>query len=397
MTRELWQLHERATAAERVGDAEEALEYHRGIPMFQRSRHRALLEQLVAASGELTPWAWARWIVYQALRAEDPGTRTSRLLRGARSDALTSFHTDLMQAAYDERRDPVKVAARVMGESWASHQLATYEYGVLTSFLDELAGGELEQQAGLARSWADAPMGGYRIEGPGIERPSIERPSIERPSIERSSQEVRRRVCTVTVRDLGSDQTHDVLDLGSSVVPGPGRCVLGRLVPSGTRPRRMFDTVPLAVDEDTARKVARSTGDSWADALLAAIASGRLDGGDLLREDYELMSDVPPLSLLEFGTRPTDLARAMSDLMNGRDEVGRAAFRILRSASTGALDDAAAPYVASAVLNVRGYAEAQRAILAPGQHAHWLRWAELTPDPAQARLLRFAEQTATVA
>ncbi len=372
MTPDLQQFNDRAMAAERVGDAEEALEYHLGIPMFRRSRHRAMLEQLVAVTGELTPWVWARWIVYQSFRSEDPHTATGEQLRRARVDAVESFHADLMETAYDEGRDPIKVLARVMGDSWAFHQLAVHEYGVLASFLDELAGGELEEQAGLARSWVGAAMGGYRIEG-------------------------RRRACTLAVRDLGRDQLHDVLDLGAAGVIGPGRCVIGRLVPSGTTPALMFDIAPLAVDDTTAREVAGSAGDGWADALMVAIDTGRLEGGDLLRADYELMTDVLSLSLLEFGTKPTDLARVMSQLADGRDEVGRAAFRILRSASTGALDEAAAPYVAAAVLNVRGYAEAQRAILAPGQRAHWLRWAELTPDPARARLLRFADVTAAVA
>lgn len=130
---------------------------------------------------------------------------------------------------------------------------------------------------------------------------------------------------------------------------------------------------------------------------MVAMEAGRLDGGDLLREDYELMTDVLSRGLLESGTRPADLWWVMRQLRDGRDEVGRAAFRILTSASTGALEDTAAPYVAAAVLNVHAYAEARRVILAPGHGEQWSRWAELVPDPARARLRGYADQTAAVA
>lgn len=371
MTSELTAFFDRAQAAERAGDAEAALDYHGGIPMFVRSRHRALLEQLVAASGELTPWIWARWAVYQSIRSEDAGSRTGMLLRAATRDATERFHGDRMDAAYGDGGDPVQVIASVLGESWALHQLAVFEYGVLGSFLDEFAAGPLAEQSELARSWVGAPMGGYLIEG-------------------------RAAPCTLSVQDPVTDATMEVLDLGAA---GLGGWVIGRLVPSGTSPALMFDTAPLPVDETTARQVAaRSTEHGgWAGALCDAICAGRLSGADLFREDYELMTDVLSLGLVEFGTRPTDLARVMRDLRAGRDEVGRAAFRILRSASGEELEPNAAPYVAAAVLNVHAYGEAQRTILAAGQQQTWSRWAELVPDPAKRRLVDFAEATAEAA
>jgi hypothetical protein len=147
------------------------------------------------------------------------------------------------------------------------------------------------------------------------------------------------------------------------------------------------------VDDITARHVASATGDGWADVLMDGIESGRLDGGDLLREDYELMTDVLGLSLLEFATKPSDLAWVRSQLEEGRDEFGRAAFRILREASTGGLEEVAAPYVSAAVLNPHGYTEARRTIVASGQREHWTRWAELTSAPASGRLQAFADVT----
>jgi hypothetical protein len=75
----------------------------------------------------------------------------------------------------------------------------------------------------------------------------------------------------------------------------------------------------------------------------------------------------------------------MASLREGRDEVGRAAFRLLRSAADGGLDLDQAPYVAAAALNPHAYAEARRMLSAPRER--WRAWAELVPEPARARLL----------
>jgi hypothetical protein len=151
MTSELTAFYDRTLAAERSGDAAEALEYYNGIPMFRRSRHRALLEQLAASYDELPPWVWARWIVYQAIRCEGR-SRTGALLQAAMHHAVESFHADLMDTAYDVGGDPVKVLATVMGESWVCHQLAAHEYGALGTFLDEFVDGALAEHAELARA-----------------------------------------------------------------------------------------------------------------------------------------------------------------------------------------------------------------------------------------------------
>jgi len=373
MTAELTAFFERGAAAERVGDVDEALMYHRSIPMFRRSRHGALLEQLAAAKAEVTPWVMVRWIVYQAIRCEERGSYAGRRLRGATRDAVESFHGDLLDAAYAEGGDPVKVVAEVMGESWVCHQLAAHDYGVLAAFLDEFVAGELAEHAELARSWVGAPMGGYRIEGPGS-------------------------ACTVALRDLSDDEPVEVLDLGAACLVGTGDTVIGRLVPTGATPTLMFDIAPLPIDEPTATEVAQcSSRGGWSEALAKAIDDGRLDPASLLREDYELMSDIPSLELLAFGTKPTELARVMAQLREGRDEIGRAAFRILRLASVGLLEDEAAPYVGAASLNVHAHEHAQKRILATGQQAHWLRWAELVPAPARTRLMGFAAASSDAA
>lgn len=333
-----------------------------------------MLEQLVGVADELTPWIWARWIACQAIRSEDEGSRTGALLRLAMRDAVESFHRDLMDAAYEEGGDPIQVVASVMGESWVAHQFAVHDYHALASFLDEFAEGVLAEHAELARSWVGAQMGGYRLE--------------------RATAP-----CALTAIDLASDEPAEVLDLGAAGPGGPDRWVIGRLVPSGTTPALMFDTSPLVVDERTAREVAevREQPGEWAEAVLDALDDDRMKPAQLMREGYELLTDVLSLDLVEFGTPRLELARVMTQLRDGRDEVGKAAFRVLRSAVDGSLDDAAAPYVAAAVLNVHAYGEAQRAILAAGQQVWWTHWAERVPDPARGRLLAFARATADAA
>lgn len=372
MTPLLRDFFQRSVAAEREGDAHEALEYHLGIPMFRESRHRAVLEQVVAAQDELTPWIWARWIIYQALRSEDPGTRTAALVRASLHDAVHVFHANLMSAAYDEGGDPVQVLATVIGESWACRQLA-HEYAVPASFLEELAGKGLLRHADLARSWVDAHVGGYRIE--------------------RGASPA-----TLLAHDLATSEIVEVLDLGALPPTVAEQWVLGRLVPSGTSPGHMFDLTPLPVERALARQVARRRDPAaWLEVLGRAVKRGRVVESQLLSEDFELMTDVPSWSLVELVTKPTDLGRLRLEAAGGRDIVGRSAFRVLRGAADGSLDERAAAYVAAAVLNPRAHLEAQRKILAAGQAQHWLRWAERAHDPARSRLLRFVELTADAA
>ena len=109
---------------------------------------------------------------------------------------------------------------------------------------------------------------------------------------------------------------------------------------------------------------------------------------DLRSEDRELATDVPGLALIAAGTTSSAMAATTASLRQGRDEVGRAGFRILRSAAEGSLAQDLATYVGAAVLHPHAFDEARRRLHAPG--AVWERWAELVPDPARARLLELA-------
>jgi hypothetical protein len=369
MTAEHRAFVESFVTAERAGDAATALEYHRGLPMFARSTHRQLLTQLADLSGEMTPWLWARWAAYQCTRADELGTRSGAAHHGALVLTLEMFHDETMQQLYDEGADPMPFIAETTGEDWAFHQICTFETGGLEAFLDDLATGDLAERSTLARQWIDAEMGGYRIE------------AAEPPAL--------------TVRDLATGQPLTVLDLGASLVSGGDGSVIGRLVPSGTEPALMFDTRPLAVDEQLARAVADESGSrgGWMIALEDAGLACRWDPSLLRDEDRELVSDVPGLSLLAAGTEDAAMARTMESLRDGRDEVGRAAFRILCSAAAGTFGpDDRAPYVAAAVLNPHAWQEWRRKRNTPS--GEWERWAALVPEPARGRLRRLARSAA---
>ena len=373
MTRECEAFVVSAHAAERAGDAETALEYHQGVPMFRRSAHKVVLTQLADLADEMTPWLWARWAAYQCTRVEDLGSRCRESSRVALDYVVQMFHTDALERAWEAGDDPVRVVARIQGEDWAYHQICTFELHGLETFLDTMATGRLAEGCALARAWVEALMSGYRVEStsPG----------------------------GLVVRDLAEDRSVEVLDLGASLLADEGGWLLGRLVPSGTTPGLMFDTRPLPVDEQTA--AAAATGDrrgSWITALELAFHEGRLDKAILQSEDRELQCDVHDLELLERATPPAALASTRQQLAEGRDEIGRAAYRILRGVAEGSFGpEADAPFVAAAVLNPHGFAEAQRRLAAPGNPDAWERWARLVPAPAHGRLMRLAALSADAA
>ena len=272
MTREYESFLESSLAAERVGDAATALEYHRGIPMFVKGRHVHVLNVLANLADEMTPWMWARWAAYQCGRTEDLGTDSARIARAALDYTLQMFYDDQMQAAYVERRDPIKLMARVMGESWIFHQVCTFEMGGLQQFLDSLAGGALAERAEWARSWDGAPMRGVRLESAAAGR--------------------------LVVTDLHTREEIELLDLGAGRLCEPGGFLVGRLVDSGTEPATMFDTTPVVVDRQTAQEVAATTRGGWITPFIDALADGRLELSHLESEDREMATDVTCLALI---------------------------------------------------------------------------------------------------
>lgn len=354
MTPDLYACVDRCHAAERAGDLDAALEWHLSVPMFQRGRHKLMLEGLVDLGDPLPEWVWARLLAYLAMRCEDG--RTGRLAQDHVRALIEVHHAELLDRCYEEHGDPVKVIAWVSGESWIVHQYLAHEAGVLESFLDEFATDRLAEHAELARSWLRAPLSGYELG---------------------ESREGRLRV-----REAGAEAWVDVLDLGARTCTSTG-WVLGRLVPDGAG-GLMFDRHPLGVPAGVARAVA-DAGGAWASVMEEAIGDGRLAQDDVLREDYELTCDVPELAMLRYATPPHDLARVMMQLRGGRDEIGRAAYRILEQARRLDIAPADATYVGAALLNVHAFKTMRRDVVQTGSPGAWAAWRQLLPEPARRR------------
>ncbi|SFC03825.1 hypothetical protein SAMN04487968_103161 [Nocardioides terrae] len=362
MTPELYACVERSLAAERAGDVAAALEWHQAVPMFRKGRNRWLLDQLVQLGDDLPDWVWARWIAYQTARCEDGDT--GHVIREWHRRVIEELHQDLLEDCYRHEGDPIKVVARVLGESWAFHQAVTHEGGALTAFLDEFATGRLAEHTDLVRTWTEARMGGYEL---GDRLPGA----------------------LLRVREAGGDWL-EAVDLGA-LCCSPGGWVIGRLVPSGTGDRLMFDMPPLGVPSAVARAVAGSAEVDWLQILARARDAGRMASAALLREDYQLTTDVLDLELLRFGTPAREHGRVMQQLREGRDEVSPAAYRVLDRARRGEVDPADQAYVGAAVLNARAYQDARRDTVRSVETAAWAGWVDLVLEPARTRLLELAK------
>ena len=309
MTAAHFDLVAQSLAAERSGDAARALELHSSVPALNlRSRHHVLLTQLASLGDHVPEWVWARWIAYQAIRCEDRDTRTGEIQRLALTYAVETFHDDQLADCHADGGDPVRVVAWVASESWLFHQVLVHELGGLERFADELATGRLAEHAELARSWVGARLGGYEV---GASLPGGR----------------------LRVHDPAAGAWLEVLDLGARSNAGDEGWVLGRLVPSGVDDLLMFDTPPIAVPEHVARDVAGAP-QPWM-RIKEALDEGRLVERDFMRADHELVTDVLGIDLLRIGTAPADLERVTAQLRSGRDEIPRAAFRILRRAVDG--------------------------------------------------------------
>jgi hypothetical protein len=363
MTPDLMACVERAIEAERAGDLASALEWHQAVPMFRRGRHRIMLQRLAELGPDLPAWVWARWIVYLAIRCEDGVT--GRLGKQVLNDMVNTVHADLLERCHEEGGDPVRIGATVLGESWVLHQVLAHEAGGLAGFLDEFVTGELAERGELVRRWVGARLGGYQL-GESVDGTRLR------------------------VRPAGGAEWMDVLDLGArSCAAAPG-FVLGRLVPSGVEDLPMFDMPPLGVPERIAHEVAAAPVDRRWRPVWLAVEEGRLTSDDLLREDYELTTDVLELELVRFGTERRDLARVMRQLREGRDESSRAAYRVLSRARAGEIDPTDQAYVAAASLLPKAYDDARRRLARPGDQDVWTAWADRVTGPARGRLLALA-------
>lgn len=134
----------------------------------------------------------------------------------------------------------------------------------------------------------------------------------------------------------------------------------------------------------------RSRKGSGGGGVRGAHAGGSTSPTSFLREDYELTTDVLELDLLRFGTERRDLPRVMQQLREGRDEISRAAYRVLDRARRGEVTASDHAYVGAAALNVKAFRDVRRETARSGGSDCWAEWAERVAGPARSRLLVLA-------
>lgn len=248
------------------GDATRALDlYRQGLRIVGSATDHELLD-IVLLGDEAPDWVLCRWIARQAyhwlLLTEDPRADVAVRTTLAATYELPTQPTRLLR----------QLGTAVAGSDWVCGELATYDLGGLTDYLDAEVSHELAQRAAHIHRWASTPLRGYAYEAASGDR--------------------------LTIRDLGTDERRDVLHIGALAGTTTSRPhVLARVVPTGCPPGWMFAARPLDVDEQTAREVS-SRPDAWITALATAVDDARVPpalgqtGGTCLISDVVL--DPPP-------------------------------------------------------------------------------------------------------
>jgi len=227
-----------ADAAEARGDAERAAEIMQNMPVgldgkpFWRPWRVRRLAQLIELRDVMPRWAISRWILSQALQQLDSDTR----VRGQRA----------LEIAIDVRGgeaalkgvDDIDAQCKVIDHDWVYRQQYLYDLGGLRHFLHTAASADLLAGADRIADWADAPMGGYRLQAVSPVR--------------------------LTWEDLATGDPREVLNLGSAALVEAGECVIGRLVE--IEGGAMFESSPLLVPDGVALGVARDP-DSWIEVM----------------------------------------------------------------------------------------------------------------------------------
>lgn len=356
--------------AEARGDLDEAIHHYESIPQFDEALHGYRLRQLAALGSQAPGWMWSRWMTLQvrrplwsdAPRGTDPDPDLARTAEIAYPNGVPTERMDGMSM-------PVFLAT-LLERDWVHRQLVVYESGRLDRFVRERAGGLLLARADHPLEWASAPMGGYRLDGDdnGV----------------------------LQVTDLATGVQREILDLGLAFQHWPGRHFLGRLVPTVSGPGAMFEWRPLPVDAETAALVAASPG-TWTSIVAARARSGDLpDMFSLMDDDTELVADLPDRPWLGF-LEPEDIDELpQADGIIDYDDVAMVVLdRLLHAAARAghALHPARAA-IWSLALNPDLEPLIRAAFRGAEHRAGWLAFAELVPEPARQRCLRYADAAA---
>jgi hypothetical protein len=250
-------------AVEARGDAAEGLRLiddmplgPDGRPWWRPSRIRRL-KQIADLEESAPAWVWARWVVAQAAQAT-PGDP-----KGAMEVAITTRGGRSTLWGMDD----ADARAKILDHDWVYRQLVLHENGGLAAFLDARAGSRLLKRAIGIEGWVSVPMGGFELLLEGVDR--------------------------ILWLDLATREVVETINVGTAAMLAGGECVIGRLVESDGV--KLFESAPLCVPPDIAKRVAGDPGD-W----VAAVADGcRGNAGQILSQlvarfhDFDLLCDLP--------------------------------------------------------------------------------------------------------
>lgn len=352
------------------GDVDSTIENELAGLVVEESLTVPILYDLLI-SDPAPAWAYSRWCADQAMRwmlfHEDP--RTDEAVRLT----LSATHVDKLEALIDEPIALTEYGTLVAACDWVCHQLAIYEFGGLSDFLDVKAEQVLIDKTDRVRDWPMAPIGAYDFMG----------------TVGSS----------LVLRDMATNEEVRVLNVGAMAGRGLDERLVGRIVPISSEPGLMFESRPIAVDIATAEDVAaRIRGDEplgWLVALADARDDGRLPIGFSCTEKTSFTSDLPVLSREECDETP---APRMQDLMRrGHSQEVANAIGVLEVGLIAAHvnADAVGPVVphVTAALRVPGAFEAAiEECTGPDTAQGWLALADAAPEHVRDRCLRLAER-----
>jgi hypothetical protein len=365
--------------AEARGDAEQALvHFYEGLFVGGNPLPHQLRE-LVRLGDDAPGWMYSRWCVGQAyrwmLQRLDPRTDLAVSL------VLAATHHEQVESVSE---DPValrELGTRVAASDWLAEQVAVYELGGLADFLAERARPALLARADQVHAWTEAEVSAYRLE----------------PS----------RGDGLVLHDLRTRQDVEVLNLGAQSGHGPGEHLLGRLVPVSVAPGLMFDSRPVAVDEETARRIAQNPrpGDatSWLAPLAVAREHGRLPYAFSCRGATLLSSDLVPEWPGDDGTEPESpppAPRAQELIAAGVDLRLAEAVLVAEFAVEVAGDprlsscSALVPHLSAVFVDREVVDTVLQHCVRPAQERGWRRLAAATTQPISRRCLEVAEACA---
>jgi len=339
--------------AEASGDLELAIQHYERSPLAASAPHLRYLHEIRDLGVDAPGWVWSRLILQQAHRWLFLN-RDERL-----HDALVFTVGNVYRDVDPERprrREPKEFVAEAMAMDWMCRQLALYELGGLTTYLDTMAKPPLLRRADRILAWPEASMRAFRIEG-----------------ADRGE---------ATLTDLASGDRRQVLNAGW-LAEGIGQGVVGRLVPMRCEPEWTFESRPRHVSDTVAEEVARVSGtpksSAWAGVLGDAVEAGELDWP---------LTAVACLTALSSDHAPYTWSAPAGELSNAAYEVCAASLQAAGSSARAAV--VAGPYVAAVLVNSQVHAAARERLTGVEHAAGWEALADNTHEPVRSRCLDLA-------